>query len=145
MRTDPLLVSVRSGPRVSMPGMMDTGAEPLASTDDTVQALPPRPRCAFFVGQLSPLHPDVFRRGAGLNHHLFEDALEIIKEDNGFYADVEMGAGALQVLVKQYEDIVADQLGRPFPQDVHEQLWGAIRARVRQLGFRPRQWSIAAE
>ena len=55
----------------------------------------------------------------GLDHHRFEDALEIIKEDNGFFADVEMSAEHWQALVGQYKAIVAEELGRPFPQDVH--------------------------
>ena len=58
----------------------------------------------------------------GIEHHLFEDALEIAKEDNGFYSDVEMGAQQWQTLVAQYKAIVQEALGRPFPQDVTEQL-----------------------
>jgi pyruvate,orthophosphate dikinase len=90
----------------------------------------------------------------GLNHHRFEDALEIAKEDNGFFADVEMGAEHWQALVAQYKAIVAEELGRPFPQDVHEQLWGAIgavfdswesdRAKVyRRLNAIPHDWGTA--
>ncbi|MFN9377824.1 MAG: pyruvate, phosphate dikinase, partial [Novosphingobium sp.] len=60
--------------------------------------------------------------------HLFEDALEIAKEDNGFYADVEMEASHWQALVREYKGIVESELGRSFPQDPHQQLWGAIRA-----------------
>jgi pyruvate,orthophosphate dikinase len=59
---------------------------------------------------------------------MFEDALEIAKEDNGFFTDVEMEAEHWQALVAEYKNIVEQELGRPFPQDVHEQLWGAIRA-----------------
>jgi pyruvate,orthophosphate dikinase len=59
---------------------------------------------------------------------LFEEALEIAKEDKGFYNDTEMAAEDWQALVAEYNTIVADELGGPFPQDVHEQLWGAIRA-----------------
>ncbi|MBX9665356.1 pyruvate, phosphate dikinase, partial [Novosphingobium sp.] len=90
----------------------------------------------------------------GLDHHRFEDALEIAKEDNGFFADVEMGAEHWQDLVGQYKAIVAEELGRPFPQDVHEQLWGAIgavfdswesdRAKVyRRLNAIPHDWGTA--
>ncbi|MBU7579742.1 MAG: pyruvate, phosphate dikinase, partial [Porphyrobacter sp.] len=64
----------------------------------------------------------------GLDHGLFEEALEIAKEDKGFYNDTEMGAEDWQALVGEYKQIVEAELGRPFPQDVHEQLWGAIRA-----------------
>ncbi|MFM2301656.1 MAG: hypothetical protein RLZZ84_1392 [Pseudomonadota bacterium] len=125
---DPLLVSVRSGARVSMPGMMDTVLN-LGLNDQTVQGLAASSGDARFAWdsyrRFIQMYSDVV---LGLDHHLFEDALEIIKEDNGFYADVELGAEHWQALVKEYEAIVAAQLGRPFPQDVHEQLWGAIRA-----------------
>jgi pyruvate,orthophosphate dikinase len=59
---------------------------------------------------------------------LFEEALEITKEDKGFYADTEMSSDDWEALVKEYKGIVEEELGRPFPQDVDEQLWGAIRA-----------------
>jgi pyruvate,orthophosphate dikinase len=64
----------------------------------------------------------------GLDHGLFEEALEIVKEDNGFYNDTEMTSEDWQALVSEFKGIVEQELGRPFPQDVHEQLWGAIRA-----------------
>ncbi|MFN4039419.1 MAG: pyruvate, phosphate dikinase, partial [Erythrobacter sp.] len=64
----------------------------------------------------------------GIDHGLFEESLEIAKEDKGFYADTEMSSEDWQALVKEYKGIVEEELGRPFPQDVHEQLWGAIRA-----------------
>jgi len=125
---DPLLVSVRSGARVSMPGMMDTVLN-LGLNDATVQGLAASSGDARFAWdsyrRFIQMYSDVV---LGLDHHLFEDALEIAKEDNGYYADVEMQAEDWQKLVKLYEEIVAAELGRPFPQDVHEQLWGAIRA-----------------
>jgi pyruvate, orthophosphate dikinase len=64
----------------------------------------------------------------GVDHHLFEDALEIAKEDNGFFTDVEMQAENWQALVEEYKAIAERELGEPFPQDVFHQLWGAIRA-----------------
>ena len=125
---DPLLVSVRSGARVSMPGMMDTVLN-LGLNDATVEGLAQTSGDARFAWdsyrRFIQMYSDVV---LGLDHHLFEDALEIIKEDNGFYADVEMGAQEWQTLVGEYKAIVAAKLGREFPQDVHEQLWGAIRA-----------------
>ena len=125
---DPLLVSVRSGARVSMPGMMDTVLN-LGLNDATVQGLAASSGDARFAWdsyrRFIQMYADVV---LGLDHHAFEDALEIIKEDNGFYADVEMQAEHWQALVSEYKALVADQLGREFPQDVHEQLWGAIRA-----------------
>ncbi|MCZ8323816.1 MAG: pyruvate, phosphate dikinase [Sphingomonadaceae bacterium] len=125
---DPLLVSVRSGARVSMPGMMDTVLN-LGLNDVTVQGLAASSGDARFAWdsyrRFIQMYSDVV---LGVDHHLFEDALEIAKEDNGFYADVEMQAEHWQALVKEYEDIVQRALGQPFPQDPTEQLWGAIRA-----------------
>ena len=125
---DPLLVSVRSGARVSMPGMMDTVLN-LGLNDATVAGLAQTSGDARFAWdsyrRFIQMYSDVV---LGIDHHLFEDALEIAKEDNGFYADVEMGSSDWQMLVSQYKDIVRTTLGRDFPQDVTEQLWGAIRA-----------------
>ena len=125
---NPLLVSVRSGARVSMPGMMDTVLN-LGLNDETVKGLAESSGDARFAWdsyrRFIQMYSDVV---LGIDHHLFEDALEIAKEDNGYYADVEMQAEDWQKLVKEYEGIVQAELGRPFPQDPTEQLWGAIRA-----------------
>ena len=125
---DPLLVSVRSGARVSMPGMMDTVLN-LGLNDATVAGLAASSGDARFAWdsyrRFIQMYSDVV---LGLDHHLFEDVLEIAKEDSGYYADVEMQAEDWQKLVAQYNAIVESALGRPFPQDVQEQLWGAIRA-----------------
>jgi len=125
---DPLLVSVRSGARVSMPGMMDTVLN-LGLNDATVEGLAASSGDQRFAWdsyrRFIQMYSDVV---LGLDHHLFEDALEITKEDNGFYADVEMEASHWQALVSEYKGIVESELGRSFPQDPHEQLWGAIRA-----------------
>ncbi len=125
---NPLLVSVRSGARVSMPGMMDTVLN-LGLNDETVKGLAESSGDARFAWdsyrRFIQMYSDVV---LGLDHHLFEDALEIAKEDKGYYADVEMQADDWQKLVKEYEGIVQAELGRPFPQDPTEQLWGAIRA-----------------
>ncbi|MDP9057240.1 MAG: pyruvate, phosphate dikinase [Pseudomonadota bacterium] len=152
--TDPLLVSVRSGARVSMPGMMDTVLN-LGLNDATVTGLSATSGDARFAWdsyrRFIQMYSDVV---LGIDHHLFEDALEIIKEDNGFFTDVELSAEDWQKLVGQYKTIVADALGRPFPQDVHEQLWGAIaavfdswdsdRAKVyRRLNNIPADWGTA--
>ena len=151
---NPLLVSVRSGARVSMPGMMDTVLN-LGLNDVTVEGLAAGSGDARFAWdsyrRFIQMYSDVV---LGLDHHRFEDALEIAKEDNGFFADVEMGAEHWQALVGQYKEIVAEELGRPFPQDVHEQLWGAIgavfdswesdRAKVyRRLNSIPHDWGTA--
>ncbi len=125
---DPLLVSVRSGARVSMPGMMDTVLN-LGLNDETVKGLAAVSGDERFAWdsyrRFIQMYSDVV---LGVDHHLFEDALEIVKEDNGFYADVDLEAHHWQALVKEYEGIVEAELGHPFPQDVNEQLWGAIRA-----------------
>ncbi|HQN53313.1 MAG TPA: pyruvate, phosphate dikinase [Novosphingobium sp.] len=125
---NPLLVSVRSGARVSMPGMMDTVLN-LGLNDVTVEGLAASSGDARFAWdsyrRFIQMYSDVV---LGLDHHLFEDALEIAKEDNGFYADVEMGEEHWRALVAEYKAIVLKGLGREFPQDVTEQLWGAIRA-----------------
>jgi pyruvate, orthophosphate dikinase len=151
---NPLLVSVRSGARVSMPGMMDTVLN-LGLNDATVEGLSAGsgdPRFAWdSYRRFIQMYSDVV---LGLDHHRFEDALEIAKEDNGFYADVEMQAEDWRKLVVQYKAIVQEELGRPFPQDVTEQLWGAIaavfdswesdRARVyRRLNDIPADWGTA--
>jgi len=151
---DPLLVSVRSGARVSMPGMMDTVLN-LGLNDDTVQGLAAVSGDERFAWdsyrRFIQMYSDVV---LGLDHGLFEEALEIAKEDNGFQADVEMGAEHWKALVAQYKSIVESELGRPFPQDVTEQLWGAIaavfdswdsdRAKVyRRLNDIPGDWGTA--
>ena len=151
---NPLLVSVRSGARVSMPGMMDTVLN-LGLNDQTVEGLAAGSGDARFAWdsyrRFIQMYSDVV---LGLDHHRFEDALEIIKEDNGFYNDVELGSEHWQALVGEYKAIVLHQLGRPFPQDVHEQLWGAIgavfdswesdRAKVyRRLNDIPADWGTA--
>jgi pyruvate,orthophosphate dikinase len=151
---NPLLVSVRSGARVSMPGMMDTVLN-LGLNDATVEGLASGAGDARFAWdsyrRFIQMYSDVV---LGLDHARFEDALEIVKEDNGFYADVDMQAEHWQALVGQYKAIVAEDLGRPFPQDVHEQLWGAIaavfdswesdRAKVyRRLNDIPADWGTA--
>ncbi len=125
---DPLLVSVRSGARVSMPGMMDTVLN-LGLNDATVAGLAVSSGDARFAWdsyrRFIQMYSDVV---LGIDHGLFEEALEIAKEDKGFYNDTEMTSEDWQALVGQYKAIVEEELGRPFPQDVHEQLWGAIRA-----------------
>ena len=125
---NPLLVSVRSGARVSMPGMMDTVLN-LGLNDITVEGLAKSSGDARFAWdsyrRFIQMYSDVV---LGIDHHLFEDVLEIAKEDMGYYADVEMQVEDWQKLVKEYAGIVEAELGSAFPQDPHQQLWGAIRA-----------------
>ncbi|QVM82529.1 pyruvate, phosphate dikinase [Novosphingobium decolorationis] len=125
---DPLLVSVRSGARVSMPGMMDTVLN-LGLNDETVEGLAKVSGDDRFAWdsyrRFIQMYSDVV---LGLDHGRFEEALEIVKEDNGFMNDVELSADDWRGIVTQYKAIVSEEQGKPFPQDVHEQLWGAIRA-----------------
>ena len=125
---DPLLVSVRSGARVSMPGMMDTVLN-LGLNDETVQGLASVSGDERFAWdsyrRFIQMYSDVV---LGLDHGLFEEALEIAKEDNGYSADIELTADDWKALVAQYKTIAEDELGRPFPMDVNDQLWGAIAA-----------------
>ncbi len=125
---DPLLVSVRSGARVSMPGMMDTVLN-LGLNDETVAGLAAASGDERFAWdsyrRFIQMYSDVV---LGLDHGLFEEALEVAKEDKGYFADTEMEADDWKALVAEFKSIAEQELGKPFPQDVTEQLWGAIRA-----------------
>lgn len=125
---DPLLVSVRSGARVSMPGMMDTVLN-LGLNDESVKGLATASGDERFAWdsyrRFIQMYCDVV---LGVDHGLFEEVLDIAKEDRGYLNDTEMQANDWQDVVTQYKQVVDDELGRPFPQDVHEQLWGAIAA-----------------
>lgn len=125
---DPLLVSVRSGARVSMPGMMDTALN-LGLNDETVQGLAETSGDARFAWdsyrRFIQIYADIV---LGLDHDAFEEALEIAKEDKGIYLDTEMEAEDWQRLVADYMRIVEAELGHPFPQDPQDQLWSAVGA-----------------
>ena len=125
---DPLLVSVRSGAAISMPGMMDTVLN-LGLNDETVQGLAATSGDERFAWdsyrRFIQMYADVV---LDLDHGLFEEALEIAKEDAGYYNDTEMSADDWKTLVAEFQRIAEQELGRPFPQDPAEQLWGAIRA-----------------
>jgi pyruvate,orthophosphate dikinase len=125
---NPLLVSVRSGARASMPGMMDTVLN-LGLNDRTVEGLAKRggdPRFAC----------DSYRRFIqmygqvvlGVDHHHFEDLLENHKLNEGKSLDTELSAEDWREVVAGFKEIVERKLGKPFPQDPQEQLWGAISA-----------------
>ncbi len=125
---NPLLVSVRSGARASMPGMMDTVLN-LGLNDQTVEALANNsnnPRFAYdSYRRFIQMYSDVV---LGVDHYNFEEILELKKEDKNIDLDTDLDADDLKDLVKQYKEKVEEQLGKPFPQDVQEQLWGAISA-----------------
>ena len=131
---DPLLVSVRSGARVSMPGMMDTVLN-LGLNHRTVRGLAEKsgnPRFAWdayrrFIQMYSDVVLEVHARDGEL-HDPFTLALESLKNTRGVEQDTDLGADDLKQLVAKYERIVLDRTGEPFPQDPMEQLWGAIAA-----------------
>ncbi|HEV2675981.1 MAG TPA: pyruvate, phosphate dikinase [Aliidongia sp.] len=127
-KTNPLLVSVRSGARASMPGMMDTVLN-LGLNDETVEGLAIRsgdPRFAYdsyrrFIQMYGQVVLDV-------EHHLFEEILENHKLDTGAHLDTDLTADDWKQVVAGYKDVVEEHLKAPFPQDPHDQLWGAIGA-----------------
>lgn len=151
---DPLLVSVRSGARASMPGMMDTVLN-LGLNDQTVEGLAATSGDARFAWdsyrRFIQMYADVVLE---LDHDAFEEALEIAKEDRGYFLDTDLTADDLRALVAEYKGLVEQQWGKPFPQDVHDQLWGAVgavfgswqseRAKVyRRLNDIPASWGTA--
>ena len=134
--------------------MMDTVLN-LGLNDETVEALAAASGDARFAWdsyrRFVQMYSDVV---LGLDHADFEEALEILKEDNGYYNDTDLSADHWRDLVAEYKGIVAKALGKPFPQDVHEQLWGAVgavfdswqshRAKVyRRLNDIPAEWGTA--
>ncbi|MBL6785782.1 MAG: pyruvate, phosphate dikinase, partial [Rickettsiales bacterium] len=127
-KTNPLLVSVRSGARVSMPGMMDTVLN-LGLNDDSVVSLANNSNNERFAydsyRRFIQMYGDVV---LGVEHYLFEQELESVKNDNNIYADVDLTSDLLKQLVKSFKDIVKEHTGSDFPQDPKEQLKGAISA-----------------
>ena len=124
----PLLVSVRSGARVSMPGMMDTVLN-LGLNDRTVEGV------ARLSGDRRFAY-DSYRRFIqmysavvlGIEHHRFEDILDEFKELEGLALDTDIHAEQWLTLIERFKAVVEAETGRAFPQDVNEQLWGAIGA-----------------
>ena len=132
----PLLVSVRSGAAISMPGMMDTVLN-LGLNDVTVEGLArstDNPRFAFdSYRRFIQMYANVVMDVAG--HHL-ESHLERVKEREGIYNDSELSVEALKGLVETYKAAVTEAAGRPFPQDPMEQLWLTIDAVFRSWNNR---------
>ena len=127
-RDRPLLVSVRSGARVSMPGMMETVLN-LGLNDETVEGLAARTgneRFAWdcyrrFISMFGDVVLDIRRE-------VFEEQLAAVKERLGVSSDPEVPGGELKKLVQTYKDLVTERTGAPFPQDPREQLRLAIDA-----------------
>ena len=151
---NPLLVSVRSGARVSMPGMMDTVLN-LGLNDKTVLGLIKKTNNETFAY-------DSYRRFIQMysnvvlevDHHNFEDLLDNYKLTKGVLSDTDLKAEDWKTIVGNYKDIVKKNTKKDFPQDSHEQLWGAISAvfqswqnqrakTYRRLNNIPEEWGTA--
>jgi len=150
----PLLVSIRSGARVSMPGMMDTvlnlGLNP--ETAEGIVKLTNNPRFAYdSYRRFIQMYSNVV---LGLEHADFEEILEQAKEAKGVELDTDLETEDLKKIAAAYKELVKKKLGKPFPDDVKEQLWGAIgavfsswqvaRAKTyRRLNHIPEDWGTA--
>ncbi|MGV9007685.1 MAG: pyruvate, phosphate dikinase [Brevundimonas sp.] len=125
---NPLLVSVRSGARASMPGMMDTVLN-LGLNDQTVEglaALSGDRRFAFdSYRRFITMYSNVV---LGLSHDDFEEVLDDHKDRLGVTIDTDLSAADWEKVVAEYKAVVEDRLGHPFPQDPQDQLWGAVSA-----------------
>jgi pyruvate,orthophosphate dikinase len=150
----PLLVSVRSGARASMPGMMDTILN-LGLNDITVQGLAKSSGDERFAldsyRRFIQMYSDVVLE---VDREHFEHELFALRDRVGASSDAQIPAEALRELVATYKQIVADRHGKPFPQDVQEQLWGAVGAvfnswnnqraiTYRKLNQIPGEWGTA--
>ena len=125
---NPLLVSVRSGSRASMPGMMDTVLN-LGLNDETVKGLAAASGDERFAydsyRRFIQMYGDVV---LGVGHHHFEDILALAKEDKDVALDTDLDADDWKAICTEFKDKVEAELGAPFPQDPEDQLWGAIGA-----------------
>ena len=152
--SNPLLLSVRSGSRASMPGMMDTILN-LGLNNEAVNGLAQSTKNERFAfdsyRRFIQMYSDVVLE---IDNSLFEDALEDIKIENGYSEDTELTPQNLKDLTETYKKIVLNELNRPFPQDPSEQLWGAISAvfsswmnnraiTYRKLNNLPSSWGTA--
>lgn len=151
---NPLLVSVRSGARASMPGMMDTVLN-LGLNDQTVLGLAKASGDERFAydsyRRFIQMYGDVV---LGVEHHHFEDILANHKDDKGVALDTELDAEDWKIISQEFAAKVEEELGTPFPQDPHDQFWGAIsavfgswmneRANIyRKLNDIPESWGTA--
>ncbi len=152
--SNPLLVSVRSGARVSMPGMMDTILN-LGLNDKTVVALKNKTSNGRFA-------KDSYRRFIqmysnvvlGVESYLFEELIENYKLTKGVIQDTELSEDDWDGLIINFKDVIKEKTKQNFPQDVHDQLWGAISAvflswnskrakTYRRINFIPDEWGTA--
>lgn len=127
-KENPLLFSVRSGARVSMPGMMDTVLN-LGMNDETVKAMAIKTGNARFAWDSYRRFIQMFSNVVlGLNTSILENQLEDLKEARNYKSDTELSADDLQELVSVYKEVLSSEFGRTFPQDPMDQLWSAIGA-----------------
>ncbi len=153
-KSNPLLVSVRSGARASMPGMMDTVLN-LGLNDETVEGLAAHSHDRRFAydsyRRFISMYSDVV---LGVDHAEFEDILGGFKEERGYALDTAITADEWQALIVRYKALVEEHTGSAFPQDVKEQLWGAVGAvfkswngaraiTYRKLNNIPEDWGTA--
>ncbi len=153
-KANPLLVSVRSGAQASMPGMMDTVLN-LGLNDETVEGLAEHAGEKRFAydsyRRFIQMYSDVV---LGVDHHYFEDILQTYKHMNDLDNDTDLTSEDWLDVIDQYNECIERETSKPFPQDIHEQLWGAInavfgswqnaRARTyRRLHDIPEEWGTA--
>jgi pyruvate, orthophosphate dikinase len=125
---NPLLVSVRSGARVSMPGMMDTVLN-LGLNDQAVVGLALKSGDERFAYDSYRRFIQMYGQVVlGIDHHHFEELLENHKLDSGANLDTDLSAEDWKTIVAGFKDVVTQEWGRSFPQEPAEQLWGAIGA-----------------
>jgi pyruvate,orthophosphate dikinase len=151
---NPLLVSVRSGARASMPGMMDTVLN-LGLNDTTVTALAKSAEDERFAYDSYRRFIQMYSNVVlGIEHHNFEEVLEHHKDQKGHDLDTDLSAAEWREVLGEYKGIVERESGKPFPQDPREQLWGAIGAvfgswmnqraiTYRRLNNIPESWGTA--
>ncbi|AJF07132.1 pyruvate, phosphate dikinase [Geoalkalibacter subterraneus] len=151
---NPLLVSVRSGARVSMPGMMDTVLN-LGLNDETVKGVIKQSGDERFAYDSYRRFIQMYSNVVlGMNGEILEDLLEEMKEERDVELDTQLSSADMKALVQQFKDKVKETLGRDFPTDPREQLWGAIGAvfgswmnpraiTYRRLNNIPAEWGTA--
>ncbi len=150
---NPLLVSVRSGARASMPGMMDTVLN-LGLNEATTQGLAKRAGARFAYDSYRRFIQMYSNVVLGVRHDVFEEILEDYKEREDYQLDTEMSAEDWQAIIVEYKAAVQKKLNKPFPDDPKDQLWGAIGAvfgswmndraiTYRKLNDIPHEWGTA--
>ncbi len=151
---NPLLVSVRSGARASMPGMMDTVLN-LGMNDDTAKTVAEKTGNERFAFDSYRRFLQMFGNVVlGIEHEKFEEKLAKIKESKGAKLDTELDAPALEKLIGEYKALIEKETGKPFPQDAWEQLecavgavfwsWNNQRAKTyRKINKIPDEWGTA--